>query len=117
MPQVADNLIFDESIMYNVRYVKPSASDEDVHRACRQAQLHEDIEAREKGYSSNARHLMSSVMNADRIYVLGEGGRVIQTGTHNSLLLETDGEYAGLWRNHMGRAPVERTVEEMLDAV
>ncbi|KAK7927920.1 hypothetical protein PG985_004918 [Apiospora marii] len=174
MPQIADNLIFDESIMYNVRYAKPSASDEDVHRACGQAQLHEDIEAREKGYSSNARtlsggqkqrllcarlflgqpqiilldepvasldgtnaakiqqelakhfagrtiimvsHLMSSVMTADRIYVLGEEGRVIQTGTHNSLMLETGGEYAGLWRNHMGRAPVERTVEEMLDAV
>ncbi|KAJ9137729.1 ABC transporter [Pleurostoma richardsiae] len=55
-------------------------------------------------------HLMSSVMSADKIYVLKKGGAVAQSGTHEQLLAE-DGRYANLWQKHLGKQveiPVER---------
>ncbi|MFD7499566.1 ABC transporter ATP-binding protein [Streptomyces sp. NPDC059850] len=41
-------------------------------------------------------HRLGSTRNADRIIVL-DGGRIIETGTHDSLL-EQNGEYATMWR-------------------
>lgn len=38
-----DTVLFNASIMYNLRYAKPHASDVDVYEACRAANIHDRI--------------------------------------------------------------------------
>ena len=38
-----DTVLFNETLMYNLRYANPSATDEDVYDACRAASIHEKI--------------------------------------------------------------------------
>ncbi len=38
-----DTVLFNETLMYNLRYANPSASDEEVFAACRAASIHEKI--------------------------------------------------------------------------
>ena len=45
-------------------------------------------------------HRLSTIMHADRIYVL-EKGKVVETGTHNSLNAEK-GLYYAMWRQQIG---------------
>lgn len=45
-------------------------------------------------------HRLSTIMHADRIYVL-EKGDVVETGTHESLLIEK-GLYYAMWRQQIG---------------
>jgi ATP-binding cassette, subfamily B, bacterial len=47
-------------------------------------------------------HRLSTVRRADRIMVV-EGGRIVQSGTHDELLL-AGGQYAALWRIQTGEA-------------
>jgi ATP-binding cassette subfamily B protein len=47
-----DNFLFDVSIMENIRYGKPSASDEEVIAIAKAAQCHEFVLATEKGYDT-----------------------------------------------------------------
>ncbi|HKQ05696.1 MAG TPA: ABC transporter ATP-binding protein [Blastocatellia bacterium] len=48
-------------------------------------------------------HRLSTVRHAHCIYVLGEGGQIVQAGGHEDLLSE-DGFYAALWRVQTGGA-------------
>lgn len=48
-------------------------------------------------------HRLSTVMHADRIYVL-EKGRIIETGNHASLL-DKKGLYYAMWRQQIGERP------------
>ncbi|MGH3983438.1 MAG: ABC transporter ATP-binding protein [Pseudonocardiaceae bacterium] len=48
-------------------------------------------------------HRLSTIRHADWIYVMGEGGMVVEEGTHQELL-ERDGVYASLWRLQIGDA-------------
>ena len=46
-------------------------------------------------------HRLSTVCFADSIVVLGQGGRILERGTHQELL-DRDGHYAALWRVQTG---------------
>lgn len=47
-----DTVLFNESIMYNLKYASPEASDADVFDACRAASIHEKILSFPDGYNS-----------------------------------------------------------------
>ncbi|CAI5462804.1 unnamed protein product [Closterium sp. Yama58-4] len=47
-----DTVLFNDSIMYNIRYGRPSATDEEVYEAARQAAIHEQILQFPKGYDT-----------------------------------------------------------------
>ena len=44
---------FNRTVLENVRYAKPGASDEEVHEACRRACIHDTIMERGDGYETN----------------------------------------------------------------
>ena len=55
-------------------------------------------------------HRLSTIMHADRIYVL-ERGEVVETGTHESLLIEK-GLYYAMWRQQIGERKKEMVLIE-----
>jgi len=46
-------------------------------------------------------HRLSTVRNADIIYVLDQG-RVVESGTHNELVEKSEGIYKDLWKVQTG---------------
>jgi ABC-type transport system involved in Fe-S cluster assembly fused permease/ATPase subunit len=48
-----DTILFNESLMFNLRYANPSATDEDIFEACRLAAIHDRILSFPDGYSTN----------------------------------------------------------------
>ena len=59
-----------------------------------------DISSAKEQISILIAHRLSTIMHADRIYVL-EQGEVVETGNHESLLLEK-GLYYAMWRQQIG---------------
>ncbi|KAL8831896.1 MAG: hypothetical protein Q9191_000609 [Dirinaria sp. TL-2023a] len=47
-----DTVLFNETLMYNLKYANPSASDEQVYEACRAASIHEKILGFPDGYNA-----------------------------------------------------------------
>ncbi|KAK0630595.1 hypothetical protein B0T17DRAFT_590058 [Bombardia bombarda] len=47
-----DTILFNESLMYNLKYANPSATDEDVYEACRSAAIHDRIMGFPDGYAT-----------------------------------------------------------------
>ncbi|KAL8946915.1 MAG: hypothetical protein Q9222_006750 [Ikaeria aurantiellina] len=47
-----DTILFNESLMYNLKYANPSATDEEVFAACRAASIHEKILGFPDGYEA-----------------------------------------------------------------
>ncbi|THX88130.1 hypothetical protein D6D05_01858 [Aureobasidium pullulans] len=47
-----DTVLFNESLMYNLKYANPSASDEDVYEACKAASIHHKILSFPDGYDT-----------------------------------------------------------------
>lgn len=47
-----DTVLFNETLMYNLRYANPDATDEDVYRACKAASIHEKILTFPDGYET-----------------------------------------------------------------
>lgn len=57
-------------------------------------------------------HRLSTIMHADRIYVL-EKGKIVETGTHDELLVEK-GLYYAMWRQQIGERsyPLQAATEK-----
>ncbi|KAL8856254.1 MAG: hypothetical protein Q9178_007091 [Gyalolechia marmorata] len=47
-----DTVLFNESLMYNLKYANPAATDEEVYAACRAASIHEKIIGFPDGYNA-----------------------------------------------------------------
>ncbi|KAH0269900.1 putative ABC transporter, partial [Aureobasidium melanogenum] len=47
-----DTVLFNETLMYNLKYANPEASDEDVFEACKAASIHEKILSFPDGYNT-----------------------------------------------------------------
>ncbi|KAF3940381.1 hypothetical protein ABW19_dt0202832 [Dactylella cylindrospora] len=47
-----DTVLFNETLMYNLKYANPDATDEDVYRACQAASIHEKILTFPDGYNT-----------------------------------------------------------------
>ena len=47
-----DTVLFNDTILYNIRYGRPEASDAEVHEAARAAHIHDFISSLPKGYES-----------------------------------------------------------------
>jgi ATP-binding cassette subfamily B protein len=82
-------LIFDEATSS-----LDSLTEEDITRTIR------EISFRGEQITILIAHRLSTIMHADRIYVL-EKGEVVETGSHDSLLVEK-GLYYAMWRQQIG---------------
>ncbi|KAL2752623.1 hypothetical protein ACRALDRAFT_2044398 [Sodiomyces alcalophilus JCM 7366] len=47
-----DTTLFNETLMYNLRYANPAATDEEIHDACRTASIHDRIMSFPDGYNT-----------------------------------------------------------------
>ena len=83
--------------MDNIRYSNTEATDEEVVRAARLAHAHEFIERLPKGYQT---HRLSTIRDADRIMVIGEGC-IQEMGNHEELM-EKKGIYYQMVTSQMG---------------
>jgi len=86
-----DVLIFDEATS-----ALDSITEEEITSTIR------DISERKDHITVMIAHRLSTIMHADRIYVL-EKGRIIETGTH-ATLLDEKGLYYAMWRQQIGEA-------------
>ncbi|MEM8797202.1 MAG: ABC transporter ATP-binding protein [Pseudomonadota bacterium] len=154
-----DTFLFHETIMENIRIAKPSATDDEVKEAARQAMAHDFIMETPSGYDTIAgdrgtrlsggqrqritiarailrnapilvldeatafadpeneamiiqalahlmrgrtvliiAHRLSTIRDADQILVL-DHGQIVERGKHDRLV-QLDGVYSKLWRNH-----------------
>jgi ATP-binding cassette subfamily B protein len=86
-------LVFDEATS-----ALDSITEEEISRTIR------DVNRREDVITIMVAHRLSTVMHADRIYVL-ERGRIVEQGRHETLI-EEKGLYYAMWRQQIGERDV-----------
>jgi ATP-binding cassette subfamily B protein len=167
-----DTVLFNDTIVYNIRYGRPSASEAEVEQAAEIAQIDTFIKSLPEGYQSMVgerglklsggekqrvaiartilksppilildeatsaldtrteqeiqaaldvvsknrttliiAHRLSTVVNADEIIVLKDGG-IAERGTH-AALLALDGLYASMWSRQREATEVEEQLKQM----
>ncbi|KAJ9501566.1 hypothetical protein H2202_002527 [Exophiala xenobiotica] len=101
--------IFNDSVMYNVRYGKPSATEEECRQACRMAGLHDIVMAREGGYDANTGKdganysggerqrilLARAFLERPKIMLIDEGTSAMDSETEASIKQSINKVFAG----------------------
>src|SRR3984957_3742183 len=133
-----DTVLFNDTILYNIRYGRDGATDEEVAAAANDAQIDAFIRSLPQGYRSQVgerglklsggekqrvaiartmlkgrttliiAHRLSTVVHADEILVLDKGA-IAERGTHDGLLAR-GGIYAALWSRQRGVAAAQETL-------
>ncbi|KAK8137790.1 ABC transporter [Apiospora sp. TS-2023a] len=129
-------ILFDDTIINNIRYARHTASDEEIYEACKAAAIHDHIMGFSEGYKTRVgergvsvdteteqkiqgglhalcegrttfivAHRLSTVMNADTIFVVSDG-EIAEQGSHDELL-KRKGKYAELWSKQIFAKPKE----------
>ncbi|ORY62351.1 uncharacterized protein BCR38DRAFT_238250 [Pseudomassariella vexata] len=167
-------ILFDDTIMNNIRYARLTASDEEIYAACKAAAIHEHIMGFSEGYKTRVgergvkvsggelqriaiarailkrpdivlldeatssvdteteqkiqdglrilcegrttfivAHRLSTVMNADIIFVVS-GGEVVEQGSHEDLL-KKKGKYSELWSKQIFVKPKESQQDQEVE--
>ncbi len=99
-----DTVLFNEDIMYNLKYANPDATDEEVYAACRAASIHEKILDFPDGYSSRVGErglklsggekqrvaIARTILKNPRIILLDEATAALDTETEQHIQLALD---------------------------
>ena len=99
-----DTVLFNETLMYNLKYARPSATDEEVHEACRAASIHEKIMNFPDEYNSRVGErglklsggekqrvaIARTILKDPRIILLDEATAALDTETEQHIQLALD---------------------------
>lgn len=99
-----DTVLFNEDIMYNLKYANPDATDEEVYAACRAASIHEKILDFPDGYYSRVGErglklsggekqrvaIARTILKNPRIILLDEATAALDTETEQHIQLALD---------------------------
>ncbi|PYV99928.1 MAG: ABC transporter ATP-binding protein [Acidobacteria bacterium] len=96
-------LVFDEATSS-----LDSITEEEITRTMR------DVASNQEAITILIAHRLSTVMHADRIYVL-ERGKIVESGRHSELV-ESKGLYYAMWRQQVGEQEGSETVARMGEA-
>jgi ATP-binding cassette subfamily B protein len=99
-----DLLVFDEATSS-----LDSLTEEEISATIR------DVSTRKDLITIMIAHRLSTVMHADRLYVL-ERGNIVESGSHDELL-ELKGLYYAMWRQQIGEQPADVVRAELLRTV
>ncbi|KAF1990280.1 putative vacuolar ABC heavy metal transporter [Aulographum hederae CBS 113979] len=103
-----DTVLFNETLMYNLKYAKPEATDEEVYNACRAASIHDKIMNFPDGYATKVGErglrlsggekqrvaIARTILKGPRIIMLDEATAALDTETeqHIQEALDTLGQ-------------------------
>ncbi|KAJ5601895.1 hypothetical protein N7510_011429 [Penicillium lagena] len=94
-----DTVLFNETLMYNLKYANPDATDEDVYEACRAASIHDKILTFPDGYSTKVGErglrlsggekqrvaIARTILKNPRIILLDEATAALDTETEEQI--------------------------------
>ncbi|KAJ5808614.1 hypothetical protein N7474_009883 [Penicillium riverlandense] len=94
-----DTVLFNETLMYNLKYANPEATDEDVYEACRAASIHDKILTFPDGYSTKVGErglrlsggekqrvaIARTILKNPRIILLDEATAALDTETEEQI--------------------------------
>ena len=99
-----DTVLFNETLMYNLKYARPSATDEEVYQACRAASIHDKILNFPDGYKTRVGErglklsggekqrvaIARTILKDPRIILLDEATAALDTETEQHIQLALD---------------------------
>ncbi|KAH8700341.1 heavy metal tolerance protein precursor [Talaromyces proteolyticus] len=94
-----DTVLFNETLMYNLKYASPHATDEDVYEACRAASIHDKIMTFPDGYQTKVGErglrlsggekqrvaIARTILKDPRIILLDEATAALDTATEEHI--------------------------------